>query len=427
MVWGCYEKEESYMIIQPILGLIVFLGIAYAMSENRQKIPYKMVFMGIMIQFFIGIVLLKLPLFNEFFLALNKVIIALEESTKAGTSFVFGFLGGGVLPFDEKFPGSSYILAFRALPLILLISALSSLLFYWKILPYVVKGFSIALEKSLSIGGAEGLGISANIFVGMVESPLLIRPYLKSMTRSELFSLMVCGMATIAGTVMILYASILDRVIENVLGHILIASIMSAPAAIIIAKTMVPETSSNQTSGDISLEETNSSMDALTKGTIQGVDLLINITAMLITMVAIIHLINIFLGVFPNVLGEALTLQRVLGVCMAPIVWLMGIPWDEVITAGSLLGTKTVLNELIAYIHMANLNPDALSANSLIIMTYGLCGFANPGSLGIMIGGMGTMAPTRRAEIVSLGGKSIIAGTLATCMTGSIAGLLIGV
>jgi CNT family concentrative nucleoside transporter len=414
------------IMIQSIAGLIVFSFLAWLISENRGQVRLKTVVAGILIQLVLGVVLLKIPVFREFFLLLNRVVLSLEESTAAGTSFVFGYLGGGALPFDEKFPGASFILAFKALPLILLMSALSAVLFYWKILPVIVKGFSWCLQKSMNLGGTEGLGVSVNIFVGMVESPLFIRPYLKDMTRSEIFTVMCCGMATIAGTVMVLYASILTPIIPDVMGHILIASMISAPAAVTISKIMVPETKP-LTSGElISPDKAASTMDAVTKGTVQGVQLLINIVAMLIVLVALVHLINLILGLFPNIGGQAVTLQKILGYIMAPVVWLMGIPWEEANVAGSLMGTKTILNEFIAYLDMSHLPKGALSERSLLIMTYALCGFANPGSLGIMIGGMGTMAPERQNEIVSLGFRSVVAGTLATCMTGAVVGILCG-
>jgi CNT family concentrative nucleoside transporter len=412
------------MIIQSMAGLFVFSGIAWLISENRTKVKVKLVIAGIVIQLAIGFILLKLPVFRNFFISLNHLVLSLEASTKAGTSMVFGYLGGGNLPFTEKFPGSSFILAFQALPLILVISALSSLLFYWKILPLVVRAFSYALQKTLGLGGAEGLGVSANIFVGMVESPLFIRPYLKDMTRSEIFTLMTSGMATIAGTVMVLYASILSKAIPDIMGHILTASIISVPAAITISKIMIPETGV-RTSGELTPPEPAlSAMDAVTKGTVQGVQLLINIIAMLIVLVALVHLLNLILGTLPDIGGHPVSLQRILGLIMAPVVWLMGVPWKEAPIAGALMGTKTVLNEFLAYLDMSRLPQGTLSPKSLIIMTYAMCGFANPGSLGIMIGGMGTMAPGKRDEIVSLGFRSIIAGTLATCMTGAVVGII---
>jgi CNT family concentrative nucleoside transporter len=414
------------MMIQSMAGLLVFAGLAWLMSENRKETKIKIALIGIGLQLLVGLLLLKLPVFREFFLLLNRVVLSLEEATTAGTSFVFGYLGGAELPFKEKFPGASFVLAFRGLPLVLLMSALSALLFYWKILPPVVRAFSWALQKTMRLGGAEGLGVSANVFVGMIEAPLFVRPYLQHMTRSEIFTLMTCGMATIAGTVMVLYASILSDTIPDVMGHILTASIISVPAAITVSKLMVPETG-ELTSGELSVaQKATSSMDAVTKGTLQGVDLLINIIAMLVVLIALVYLLNLILGLLPDVAAKPITLQRLMGYLLAPLVWLMGVPWQESMTAGALMGTKTILNELLAYLEMSQLDPGSLSPRSLLIMTYAMCGFANPGSLGIMIGGMGTMAPTRRDEIVSLGLRSIVAGTLATSMTGAVVGIIGG-
>ena len=412
------------MVWQSAVGLVVFVALAWCMSENRRAVSWRTVLIGLGLQIALGIILLKGPFVREVFLTLNQVILALEQSTRAGTSFVFGYLGGGGVPFELKFPQHRFVFAFQALPLILLMSALSSVLFYWKILPLVVQGFAWCLQKTMRIGGTEGLGVAANIFVGMVEAPLFIRPYLSQMTRSEIFTLMTCGMATIAGTVMVLYASILSDVIPGVIGHILTASIISAPAAIMIAKLMVPETQPLTPGVLIAAEPATSTMDALTKGTLQGVALLINVVAMLVVLLAIVHLLNLLLAFGPQIGDAPLTLQRLLGWLMAPVTFLMGIPIGEATAAGTLMGTKTILNELIAYIDLGRLPEGTLSARSKIILTYAMCGFANPGSLGIMIGGMGTMAPDRRGEIVSLGVRSIVAGTLATCMTGAVVGLI---
>lgn len=417
------------MTIQSIFGFFVFILLAWGLSEQKHRFPFRIVIAGMIIQLALGACLLKFPLVTHGFIYLNRAVMALQESTAAGTAFVFGFIGGGATPYDVKFPHASFVLAFQALPLVLVISALSAVFFYWGILPKVVKGFSRVLEKSMKLGGAEGLGVSANIFVGMVEAPLLIRPYVRQMTRSELFTLMTSGMATIAGTVMVLYASILESVIPNVIGHILTASVISVPAAIVVSKIMVPETGP-LTSGDLTAgqlapaESATSTMDAVTKGTIQGLDLLLNIIAMIIVLVALVHLVNLVFGIFPDFNSQPVTLQRIFGWIMAPIVWLMGIPWAEAHVAGSLMGTKTILNELIAYLDMRNLPAGALSPKSLLIMSYALCGFANPGSLGIMIGGLGGIAPERREDIVGLGVRSVIAGTIATCMTGAVVGML---
>jgi CNT family concentrative nucleoside transporter len=414
------------MWLRSLCGLLVLAGLAWLLSENRRRVRPKLVLTGLALQLAVALLLLKIPPFKALFLFLNRLVLFLETSVTAGTTFVFGYLGGGELPFAETLPGASFILAFRALPLVVFISALSALLFHWRILPLVIRGFSWALQRTLGIGGAEGLGVSANVFVGMVEAPLFIRPHLKLMTRSELFTLMVCGMATIAGTVMVLYASILGERIPDVMGHILTASIISVPAAVTVSKIMIPETGDLTASRAVPASTAVNSMDALTKGTLQGMQLLLNIVAMLIVLVGMVHLINLLLDLLPAVAGRPVTLQRLLGFLMAPLVWLMGVPWSEAAAAGALMGTKTVLNELIAYLDMSRLPEGTLGPRSLLIMTYAMCGFANPGSVGIMIGGMGTMARERREEIVSLGLRSLVAGTLATCMTGAVVGIMGG-
>jgi len=412
-------------MIQSMVGLVAICAMAALLSENRKMISPRLVFSALGLQLVLGFLLLKFKVIQQGFMYLNNLVLTLDKATADGTSLVFGFLGGAPLPFQESYPGASFVLAFKALPIVLVMSALSAVLFYWKIIPAVVRLFNFILKKTLKTGGAEGIGVSANIFVGMVEAPLLIKPYLGSMTRSELFTTMTCGMSGIAGTVMVLYASILKTAIPGILGHILTASIISAPAGILIAKIMVPETG-GVTSGDfVDDQDYKSTMDAVTKGTVQGVELLINIVAMIVVLVALVSLVNMALGLLPGLKGAPLTLQRVLGWIMAPVSWLIGIPWSESVTAGSLMGTKTVLNEFIAYLDLSKLPETALSVRSRIIISYAMCGFANPGSLGIMIGGMGAMVPERRDEIVALGFRSIVAGTLATCMTGAVAGIFI--
>jgi CNT family concentrative nucleoside transporter len=412
------------MIWQSIAGILAFAGLAWLLSENRRGVNLKRVGVGLALQLVLAVVLLHVPLAREVFSLLNRMVLALQEATTAGTAFVFGYLGGGELPFVENYPGSSFILAFQALPIVLVMSALSSLLFYWKVLPVVVRAFSWCLRKTMGVGGAEGLANSVNVFVGMVEAPLFIRPYLDRMTRSELFSVMTCGMANVAGTVMALYASILSKRVPDAMGHILIASLLSLPASITIARIMIPETG-EATGGEMSAPETaTSSMDAVTKGTLEGVYLLLNIIGMLIVLVALVTLVNLMFGLLPDAAGSPLSLQRIAGFVMAPVCWLMGVPWSEAPAAGTLMGTKTVLNELIAYVDMSRLPAGTLSPRSLLIMTYALCGFANPGSMGIMIGGMSTMAPGRRNEIVELGMRSVVSGTLTSCMIGSIVGVI---
>jgi CNT family concentrative nucleoside transporter len=411
--------------LQSAFGFIGIILIAWLLSEERRSVPWRIVASGALLQIVLAALLLKAPLFRDLFLVLNELLSALEKATREGTRFAFGFLGGGPQPFEERPGVSSFVLAFRALPLILVVSALSSLLFYWRVLPAVVRAISTVLEKTMGVGGAVGLSTAANIFVGMVEAPLIVRPYLKAMSRGELFIVMTCGMAGIAGTVMALYAAILGPVVPEAMGHILSASIISAPAAILVAAVMVPPRGV-PTTGRVALpQQATSSLDAVTRGTLDGLALLLSIVAMLIVLIALVTIVNLGLGLLPAWDGGALTLQRLLGWLMAPLVWLAGVPWQEAPAAGALMGTKTVLNEFIAYVDLAQLPADVLSPRSRLIMTYALCGFANFGSLGILIGGMATMVPERREEIVALGLRSIVAGTLATLMTGAVVGMLV--
>jgi len=407
-------------------GLLALIAIAWAFSEDRRRLPLRLIVAGLGLQLALAALLLKLPQARGLFLRLNDLVGALQQATQAGTALVFGYLGGGAAPFELAYPQNAFVLAFQALPLILVVSALSALLFHWHLLQALVRGFAWALRRTMGIGGALGLGTAANVFVGMTEAPLLIRPYLARMSRAELFALMTAGMATVAGTVMVLYAGIIGPVVPGALGQLLIASIVSAPAALLVAGVMVPETGQSRASDPAPLaRQSQSAMDAVTRGTLDAIPLMLNVMAMLVVLVALVTLGNRILGLLPEVAGADLTLQRLLGWVMAPAVWVIGIPWAEAQTAGALMGVKTVLNELVAYLELARLPPGALSERSRLIMTYALCGFANFGSLGIMIGGMGAMAPERRGEIVALGMKSILAGTLATLMTGAVVGVLI--
>jgi CNT family concentrative nucleoside transporter len=426
--------------LQSASGVFALLGIAWALSENRRAVSLRQAVIGLIVTLLTAVALIKLPLVAHAFGAINDAVGAISAASRAGTSFVFGYLGGGALPFDLKAPGADFILAFQALPVVLIMSVLTTLLFYWRILPPVVRGMAWLLERTLGVGGAVGLSTAANIFLGMVEAPLFIRPYLAQLTRSELFLVMTGGMAGIAGTVLVLYATLLAPLVPDAGAHFVIASVLGAPAAILISLIMVPETSDKRTGGTlaeprVALREprvalrdpdmhASSTMDAIVKGTTAGLELLLNIVAMLIVLVALVYLANAILGLLPNVGGAAISMQRMLGYAMAPVCWLMGLPWPQAVTAGSLMGVKTVLNELIAYVDLSKLGPDALDPRSRLIMLYAMCGFANFGSLGIMIGGLGTMAPGRRDEINSLGLKSIVSGTLTTCLMGAIVGVL---
>ena len=388
---------------------------------------------GLGLQFLVAFVMFRFELLQALLNALNRVVVAIADATETGSLFVFGYLGGDpsnvAYPFSVDNPEATVILAFRILPLILIFTVLSAILWHFRILPLIVRGFSIVLRRAMGVSGAVGLSAAANIFIGMVESPALIRPYIKRLTRSELFVVMSCGMATIAGTVMVLYSVILGEVIDNALGHILTASVISAPAAIMLALIMVPAIpkDSAQIAGgdavDISTDY-HSVMDAIVRGTSDGLKLMINVGAMLLVFIALVALFNSALLLVPYSSNDPLTLQTILGWMFAPLVWLMGIPWQEAQLAGTLMGIKTALNELLAFLALVDLPAESLSDKSTIIMTYALCGFANFGSLGIMIAGLSGMCSERTREIVALAPKSLISGTLATCMTGAIAGLL---
>jgi CNT family concentrative nucleoside transporter len=420
--------------LQSAFGVIALLVIAWLFGENRRAVSLRQTAIGLVVTFLTAVALIKLPFVTRAFGAINNAIGAIAAASRAGTSFVFGYLGGGALPFDLKAPGADFILAFQALPVVLIMSVLTTLLFYWRVLPPVVRGMAWLLEHTLGVGGAVGLSTAANIFLGMVEAPLFIRPYLAQLTRSELFLVMTGGMAGIAGTVLVLYATLLAPLIPDAAAHFVIASVLGAPGAILVSLIMVPETSDKRTGGmladpRVALSDptdihASSTMDAIVKGTSAGLELLLNIVAMLIVLVALVYLANAILELLPTIGGAAISLQRLLGYAMAPVCWLMGLPWSQAIIAGSLMGTKTVLNELIAYVDLSKLGADALDSRSRLIMLYAMCGFANFGSLGIMIGGLGTMAPGRRDEINSLGLKSIVSGTLTTCLMGAIVGVL---
>jgi CNT family concentrative nucleoside transporter len=412
-------------MMRGLLGIAALLLLAWLLSEDRFRVPVRVVIAGLLLQVALAVVFLKFPPARSVFLLLNKGVAALQAATESGTSFVFGYLGGGALPFAETNPGATFIFAFRAIPMVLLVSALATLLFYWGVLPRIVQGFAWVLRRVAGIGGPLGLGAAVHIFVGHIEGPLLIRPYLLKMQRGELFALMSCGMAGIAGTVMVLYAAMLGPVIPDAIGHILIAAVISTPAALSVAALMVPFQPDPSASAQLQMaNRPASSMDAIAQGTQDGIVFVANILAMLVVLLALVSLVNFALGELPHWGGGPITLQRLFAYGFRPVMWLIGIPGPDVAAAADLMGTKTVLNEFIAYANLAKLPDTALSPQSRLIMTYALCGFANFGSLGILIGGMGAMVPERRHEIVSLGLRSILSGTMATCLSGAVVGML---
>ena len=410
--------------LQSALGLIAFPLIAMLFCRGPKRLNVRLWSVVVGLQVVLALLFLKVPLFQSAFSAMNDAVLALQQATSTGTAFVFGYLGGGELPFTELQPGSSYILAFQAFPLIIVIGALTALLSHWRILPLIIEGLAKIFVKTLNIGGAVALSGAANIFIGMVEAPLFIRNSIKKLSYSELFLVMTLGMSTVAGTVLVLYSTFLNQVITDAIGHILTASIMSVPAAVLISLTMVPQ-EGKPTSSDAELAfDYSGPMDAISQGAVSAMQMMLAILALIITFIALVTLTNLGLGLLPDFYGEPFSLERVLGWVMAPLCWLMGIPWGEATSAGTLMGVKTIFNEFLAFIQQSQLPADTLSPRSDLIISYALCGFANFGSLGILIGGLSAMAPERRGEITQLGLLSIVSGTLATCMTASVIGVL---
>jgi len=410
--------------LQSFLGLVAFPLMALLFCRSKRTINIKLWLAAVGLQFLLALIFLKLPLFHAIFSGMNSVVLALQAATAAGTSFVFGYLGGGELPYEEIKPGGSFVLAFQAFPLVVVLGALTALLSHWRILPLIIEGLARLFARTLNIGGAVALAGAANIFIGMVEAPLFIRNSIKKLSASELFMVMTLGMSTVAGTVLVLYSTFLNQVISDAVGHILTASIMSVPAAVLMALTMVPQ-DAEPTPSDAELAfDYSGPMDAISQGAVSAMHMMLGILALLITFIALVTLSNAALGLLPDIYGTPLSLERMLGWLMAPICWLMGVPWAEASTAGTLMGVKTVFNEFMAFIQQSQLPADSLSPRSDLIMTYALCGFANFGSLGILIGGLSAMAPERRQEITQFGLLSIVSGTLATCMTASVIGVL---
>lgn len=412
------------LVFQALVGLTLFFFLAWLASENRRQINFKAAFLGLLIQVVLAIIVTKFSIVRDIFLWIGGGVMALKDATTAGTSFVFGYLGGGDVPYQAKEGVNSFIFAFQALPMVIVISAIAMLLFHWRILPLIVKVFSGAFQKILWLGGALGVCAAAKMFLGQTEAPLLVRPYLGQFSRSELFTVMTAGMATTSISLMVLYAMILESTIPDPIAHILTASIISVPAAITISRILIPQVG-EQTSGHLVVPyQFSGSMEAIAQGTGDGMRLYMNILAMLIVFLAIVALANTILSLLPSVGGEPMSLQLILGYILAPLAWCLGIPWEEAIPAGALLGKKTILNEIVAFIGLAELPKGVLSVKSDLIMTYALAGFANLSSIGIQIGGIGTMVPERKQEIIALGVKALIAGTIASCMSGAIIGIL---
>ena len=411
---------------QSLLGLVLVLAVCWAMSEDRSRFPWRLALGALTVQILLVLALFGLPGARSVVRGINAGVDGLAAATAQGTQFVFGYMAGGAQPYDVTNPGALFVFAFQVLPLILVISALSALLWHWKILKWITQGFGFVFQKTMGLGGASALAVAVNIFLGMIESPIVIRAYLDKLTRSEVFLMIVVGLATVAGSTMVAYATILREVLPNAAAHVLVASIVSAPAGVLLARIIVPE---KKGQGGYfadygSLLKYDSSIDAISKGTMDGLTVALNISAILIVFVSFVAIGNGLLSAFPDVLGAPLTIERVLGVVFAPLAWLIGVPWAEAPQAGYLLGVKLMLTEFIAFIQLGGVPAEAMGERTRMIMTYALCGFANIGSVGITVTGMGVMMPERRAEIIGMVWKALIAGFLATCMTAAVVGAM---
>jgi CNT family concentrative nucleoside transporter len=411
--------------LQSASGLAVIVGLAWLISENRRAAPsWRWIASAVLLQAVLAIVVLRIPAIWELLRAGNAGVAVLEASSRSGSAYMFGYLGGAEPPFELR-PGASVpvIIAFQILPLVIFTSALAALLWHWKVLQVIVRALSWALQRALGIGGVVGLNAGANVFLGVVEAPLVVRAYLSSMSRSELFMVMTLGMSTVSGVVLVLYSQTLAGVVDNAFGHIITASLICLPASILIARLMVPGDSTSSVEGHPESLRYQGSIDAVVRGTMDGLTLFLAVIAILLVVFAFVALANHLLGAAPEFAGAPLTLQRIFGWLFAPLMWTLGIPWSEAADAGALMGTKAILNEYVAYQALAGEYAGRFSGRSTLIITYAMCGFANLASIGLQVATLTTLAPDRRAEILSLGFKAWISGNLATAMIGAFIGL----
>ena len=412
---------------QPVIGFFVLLLLGAIFSTNIKKIKIRYMINAIVIQLALAFLLLKWTVITDFFEILSRGVLALTSATDSGVAFVFGYLATGApnAPFEVTDPAGTFIFAFGGLVLVIVVSAFSALLWHWRIIPIIVNVLSYLFKKPLNVGGPVGLSATANVFLGQVEAPLLVRPYLATMTKHELLILMTVGMSTIAGSIMAtLNLMLFDVYGTSLIGHFLTASIISVPAAIMYANMMMPSEEKTDFPSDHNEKMYRSSIDAITEGTRSGLDIFLNIMALLIVVLSLVALVNMSLATLPEFNGQVLSLERMAGWIFAPLAWCMGIPWQESQLAGELLGIKTMTNEFIAYIRLAEIDPSLLSERTRLIMLYALCGFANLSSVGILISGMGAMAPERKDDLISVSGRALVAAVLASCMTGFIVGIL---
>ena len=408
--------------MQGILGILLFLVFAYGLSERRREVEWRIVGLGLTLQLALALMLLKVPYVSAALLGINQFVVAIEAATTAGTIFLFGYLGGDAPPFGDVAADAPYLFAFRVLPQVIVFSVIVALLWHWRVLPNVVRGVGWLLQRTMRVRGAVGTAGAASLFLGMVETPLVIRAYLAQLSRSELFTVMTLGMSTVAGSVLVLYANVLQSVTPGIVGHIISASLINIVGAIYVSRLMIPEIAeSSQSSAAIELKY-QSTVDALTRGTRDGLMLAVNVGAMLLVLISLVALVNGALSTI-DIFGEPMSLERAFGWLFAPVAWLIGIPWAEAFQAGTLLGTKLALNELVAYIQLAQ-QSETFSPASRQIMLYALCGFANFGSLGILLGGLSILVPERREEVLQIAPRSIVSGTLVTLITASLVGVV---
>jgi len=413
------------MIIQSLIGIVALILIAIPFSESIQKIKVKFIIYALLIQTSLAFILLEIPFISSFFDVMSMAVESLRLSAIEGSSFVFGYLGGGDAPFEVSNNQNLPIFAFTFLPMLIFLSALSALLWHWKILPFLIKLLAKLFERPLDAKGPIGLAATANIFLGQLEAPLLIKPYLNKMNQRDLLIIMTVGMSTIAGSVMVLYITWLDDKFTGVIGHFLTASILSVPAAIMFSNILIPSAQTELKTAKEDLKMYESSMDAISVGTKDGLNMFLSVIASLIVFLSLVALADFILGIFPNVYGEPISLQRIAAFIFAPIAWLMGIPFAEIIPAGNLLGTKTIFNELIAFNDLRDLDTNVLSERSQLIMLYGICGFANISSVGILLGGLSAICPDIRGTLLKIAFRALFAATLASCLTGTVVSLFI--
>ncbi|MBI1407460.1 MAG: NupC/NupG family nucleoside CNT transporter [Caulobacter sp.] len=411
---------------QSLTGLALTILVCWLVSENRKAFPWRLAVGAVAVQLLLIFLLFGLPAARGVVLGLSDAVDSLAAATAHGTQFVFGYLGGSPPPYQVTDPSAAFVFAFQVLPLILVISALSALLWHWKILKWIIRGFGFLFEKVLGMGGASATATAANIFLGMVETPIIIRAYLDKLTRSELFMMMVVGLATVAGSTMVAYSQILAKVLPHAAAHVLVASVVSAPAGVLLARVIIPE---KKGEGGVSADYTSllryeSSIDAISRGVADGLMVVLNVSAILIVFVALVAIGNNILSLLPHLGGQPVTIERGLGIIFAPLAWTLGIPWEEASKAGWLLGVKLMLTEFIGFIELGKIPVGEMTERTRMIMTYALCGFANVGSVGITVSGLGVLMPERRAEVIGMVWKALLAGFLATCMTASVVGAM---